>query len=130
MEGIHVLADFTCKVCSTNFYCTLPTGHDSKTPTAFTKDGKITRFDESAETWLARPLIDAMVNPNPVQTCSHEKEFKATVKENILLLKLSRRLLRPLVWERHVEEYCSPVLLAQHITEALKFGETKHLIKN
>src|SRR3954471_20797714 len=63
-EGIHVLVDCTCRNCSTGFYHTLPAAHDAQTPISFSKDGSVTRFDESARIWLAQPLIDAMLSPS------------------------------------------------------------------
>jgi hypothetical protein len=84
-EGIHVLADCKCNTCSTQFYQTLPTGHDAQTPVAFSKDGTISRFDESARVWLARPLIDAMVKSSPYSPGIRKKTLKP-LKENVILL--------------------------------------------
>lgn len=84
-EGIHVLVDCTCKTCSTAFYQTLPTGHDAQTPIAFSRDGKISRFDESAKVWLAQPLIDAMVTPSDYRPEITRKNI-APLKENVIIL--------------------------------------------
>jgi hypothetical protein len=84
-EGIHVLIDCTCKTCSTSFYHTLPTGHDIQTPIAFSKDGSISHFDESARVWLAKPLIDAMTRPSDYRPEIIKKNIRP-LKENIILL--------------------------------------------
>jgi hypothetical protein len=84
-EGIHVLAECWCNACSTGFYHTLPTGHDAQTPIAFSRDGSISRFDKSAEVWLARPLIDAMVKKPEYNPEITRKNLKP-LKENIVLL--------------------------------------------
>ena len=85
-EGIHVLLDCTCRNCSTSFYHTLPTAHDAQTPIAFSKDGSITRFDESARIWLARPLIDAMFTPSGSIHPEIKKKNLNPLKDNVILL--------------------------------------------
>lgn len=84
-EGIHVLVDCRCNACSTSFFHTLPTGHDTQTPIAFSKDGKMSRFDESATVWLAKPLIDALLKPRR-HTPDIRRKNLMPLKENIILL--------------------------------------------
>src|ERR1041385_4674060 len=84
-EGIHVLVDCTCTKCSTVFYHTLPASHDAQTSIAFSKDGKISRFDESARVWLAQPLIDAMTRPIEHKPEIRKKNLRP-LRENIILL--------------------------------------------
>lgn len=84
-EGIHVLVDCTCKACSTSFYHTLPMGHDAQTPIAFSKDGKMSRFDKSARVWLAKPLIDAVLRSTGYKPDIQRKNLKP-LKESIILL--------------------------------------------
>jgi hypothetical protein len=85
-EGIHVLVDCVCRTCSTRFYHTLPVAHDAQTPIAFSEDGSITRFDESARIWLAQPLIDAFFASGKNIGLKMKKKNLSPLKENVVLL--------------------------------------------
>ncbi len=84
-ENIHVLLDCKCRNCSTEFYETLPIGHDAQTPIAFSKDGALQRFNESARIWLAKPLIDAVLLSDNLEVPITKKNLNA-LKERVVLL--------------------------------------------
>src|ERR1700759_4804941 len=85
-EGIHVLVDCDYKNCSTRFYHPLQIAHDAQTPISFSEDGSIAKFDESAKTWLALPLMNALFSKNYKIEPEIQKKNLNPLRENVILL--------------------------------------------
>jgi hypothetical protein len=85
-QGIHVLVDCTCKQCATRFYYTLPIGHDAITPTAISHDGKHVSYHSSAEAWLAKPLIDSLLNDSSKRQAEISQVILETLKDKVIIL--------------------------------------------
>jgi hypothetical protein len=62
-QGIHVLTSCTCSSCNATFYHTLPSGHDTLYPIAFTIDKQTAVYSQKAMQWLAKPLLESMDTP-------------------------------------------------------------------
>lgn len=60
-QGIHILADFYCPQCKSDFYSTLPVGHAKLFQIQFSRDGSKSFYHSRSEIWLARPLIDSVI---------------------------------------------------------------------
>jgi hypothetical protein len=83
-QGIHILADCTCQQCATDYFHSLPVAHDKHFPIAFSKDGKVETFDEKARHWLARPLIQSILDSKTLEI-SIQRTIKNPHQDVILL---------------------------------------------
>lgn len=83
-QGLHILAKCHCSNCNSNFYSTLPIGHDMLFPCSFNSDGKLFESNE-AKGWLTDPLIRSITKKENQETVTIEKEIKEQKADAIIL---------------------------------------------
>jgi hypothetical protein len=81
-QGMHVLTKCNC---NTNFYSTLPVGHDLLFPCSFDFNGKLFNATQEAKGWLIDPLIHSLTKTENQKVVQIEKEIKEQKEEAIIL---------------------------------------------